>query len=70
MLAGYAIAGLGQPERLAWLLVATATLYAGGIVFNDYFDRTLDAVERPERPIPERPRSGAAGSGVRRGACS
>ena len=52
VLAGYAIAGLGQPQRLAWLLVATATLYAGGIVFNDYFDRTLDAVERPERPIP------------------
>jgi 4-hydroxybenzoate polyprenyltransferase len=27
-------------------------LYAGGVVLNDYFDRDLDAVERPERPIP------------------
>ena len=52
VLAGYAIAGLGHPSRLAWLLVATAALYAGGIVFNDFFDRRLDAVERPERPIP------------------
>ena len=27
-------------------------LYAGGVVLNDYFDRDVDAVERPERPIP------------------
>lgn len=52
VLAGYAVAGLGHPDRLAWLLVATAGLYSGGIVLNDYFDRTIDAAERPERPIP------------------
>jgi 4-hydroxybenzoate polyprenyltransferase len=34
------------------LVLATACLYAGGIVFNDYFDRDLDRIERPERPIP------------------
>ncbi len=34
------------------LILATACLYAGGIVFNDYFDRHIDRVERPERPIP------------------
>jgi 4-hydroxybenzoate polyprenyltransferase len=37
---------------LAWLLLATAGLYAGGITFNDVFDAKLDAAERPERPIP------------------
>ena len=34
------------------LIIASAFLYAGGIVFNDYFDAELDAKERPERPIP------------------
>jgi 4-hydroxybenzoate polyprenyltransferase len=52
VLAGYAVAGLGHPRALPWLLGATACLYAGGIVLNDVFDRNLDAVERPERPIP------------------
>jgi 4-hydroxybenzoate polyprenyltransferase len=52
VLAGFAIAGLFNWPALPWLLVSTACLYAGGIVFNDMFDRRLDAVERPERPIP------------------
>jgi 4-hydroxybenzoate polyprenyltransferase len=52
VLAGYAVAGLGNPPVLPWLLLATACLYAGGIVLNDVFDRKIDAVERPERPIP------------------
>jgi 4-hydroxybenzoate polyprenyltransferase len=52
VLAGYAVAGLGPPRVLPWLLTATACLYAGGIAFNDVFDRRLDARERPERPIP------------------
>lgn len=34
------------------LVLATVGLYGGGVVFNDYFDAELDAVERPERPIP------------------
>lgn len=37
---------------LAWLLLATTGLYGGGVVFNDVFDAELDAIERPERPIP------------------
>ncbi|MBN3874729.1 MAG: UbiA-like protein EboC [Nostoc sp. JL33] len=37
---------------LAWLLLATTGLYAGGIVFNDVFDAELDAKERPNRAIP------------------
>lgn len=52
ILAGYAIVGRGRPDALPWLLAATGGLYAGGIVLNDYFDREVDAVERPERPIP------------------
>lgn len=52
VLAGYAIAGLGNPDALPWLLLATACLYGGGVVLNDVFDRAVDRVERPERPIP------------------
>ena len=52
VLAGYGVAGLGDVRALGWLLLATAGLYAGGIVFNDFFDRRIDAIERPERPIP------------------
>lgn len=37
---------------LPLLLLATIGLYGGGVVFNDVFDAELDAVERPERPIP------------------
>lgn len=62
VLAGFAASGLvlywgGYPEfgglvSLSWLLLATAALYAGGVVFNDIFDADLDRRERPERPIP------------------
>lgn len=34
------------------LVCASVLLYAGGVVLNDVFDRKLDMVERPERPIP------------------
>lgn len=37
---------------LGWLVLATTGLYGGGVVFNDVCDAQLDAVERPERPIP------------------
>ena len=52
VLAGYAVAGLANHRALPWLAVASACLYAGGVTLNDFFDRRLDAVERPERPIP------------------
>ena len=52
VLAGYAVARLAGPDALPWLLAATACLYAGGVVLNDVFDRKVDAVERPERPLP------------------
>jgi 4-hydroxybenzoate polyprenyltransferase len=52
VLAGYAVAGRTNHPALPWLLGATVCLYAGGVVLNDFFDRAVDAVERPERPIP------------------
>lgn len=39
------------PE-FAILLAASSVLYLSGMVLNDYFDRDLDARERPYRPIP------------------
>jgi len=44
----------GAPLTLAngSLLLASALAYAGGMALNDAFDAPLDAVERPERPIP------------------
>jgi len=38
--------------HLLLLLLSTTGLYGGGVVMNDVFDAELDAVERPERPIP------------------
>ena len=52
ILAGYAVAGLANGRALPWLLMATICLYGGGVTLNDFFDRELDSVERPERPIP------------------
>ena len=34
------------------LVFASVFLYAGGVILNDVFDYKIDAVERPERPIP------------------
>ena len=52
VLAGFAVAGLSDLRALPWLLLSTGCLYAGGVVLNDVFDRDLDRVERPDRPIP------------------
>ncbi len=43
---------LADHPALFWLLGSTVGLYLGGMVLNDVFDASLDAVERPERPIP------------------
>src|SRR4026209_1151734 len=52
VLAGFAIAGLGNRAALPCLPPAPARPYAAGIVLNDVFDREIDRLERPERPIP------------------
>ncbi|MGH7137287.1 MAG: UbiA family prenyltransferase [Pirellulales bacterium] len=38
--------------QFALLAAASACLYLSGMVLNDYFDRDVDLVERPARPIP------------------
>lgn len=62
ILAGYAVAGAANSSTLLLLLLATTGLYGGGVVLNDVFDAKLDAVERPERPIPSGAISVAAAS--------
>lgn len=57
ILAGIAISGFfihstDDYAPVVWLILATMGLYGGGVVMNDFFDAELDAVERPERPIP------------------
>ena len=52
-LAGTALAG-GQIWTLSTLLIAIglSLLYVSGMYLNDAFDRDIDALERPSRPIP------------------
>ena len=54
VMAGFlVVAGRWAPaELMALLIAASACLYLAGMVLNDVFDAELDAVERPERPIP------------------
>lgn len=51
-LAGAAIVGAASPRAYVALAAASMLLYAGGVALNDVFDAELDALERPERPIP------------------
>ena len=50
-LAGAAAAGPLR-ARSAAMPAASVALYWAGMALNDWADRDLDAVERPERPIP------------------
>jgi 4-hydroxybenzoate polyprenyltransferase len=53
VLAGTVLAGgAWYAWRTALLLVAMSLFYLGGMYLNDYFDRVIDAHERPGRPIP------------------
>ncbi|WP_277207170.1 SCO3242 family prenyltransferase [Isoptericola croceus] len=51
-LVGAAAAGWPSGRRTAALPLASAALYWAGMALNDWSDRDLDAVERPDRPIP------------------
>jgi len=45
----------GQPDpriQLALLCLCSGCLYLAGMVFNDVFDRRVDAEQRSQRPIP------------------
>jgi len=53
VLAGAAIAGAELVDlRVALLCLAMSLFYVAGMYLNDAFDRKIDALERPERPIP------------------
>jgi len=45
-------AGLDRWGGFSLLLASSCLLYMAGMVLNDYFDRDVDAQERPDRPIP------------------
>ncbi len=56
-LAGLVLAGGGlavelAPNLILGLFLIMSLFYVGGMYLNDAFDRHIDAVERPERPIP------------------
>lgn len=40
------------PRIVPVMSLAMVMMYAGGMALNDYFDRAIDANERPGRPIP------------------
>ena len=44
--------GLSAPVPTAFAVVATVLATGGGNAINDYFDREIDAINRPGRPIP------------------
>ncbi|RJQ85565.1 SCO3242 family prenyltransferase [Amycolatopsis panacis] len=50
--AGSAAAGLRMTGRRLLLPLSSTAFYWAGMALNDWADRKLDAVERPERPIP------------------
>jgi hypothetical protein len=52
-LAGAALAGGGASvSTLVIVAIALSLFYCGGMFLNDAFDRDIDALERPTRPIP------------------
>jgi UbiA prenyltransferase family protein len=60
VLAGMVLAGGAvEPGGLAGLLLSLSLFYVAGMFLNDGFDRSVDARERPERPIP----AGLVGAG-------
>ncbi|MER6991374.1 SCO3242 family prenyltransferase [Saccharopolyspora hirsuta] len=51
-IAGAAASGALWRPRTILLPLSSAAFYWAGMAINDWADRDLDAVERPERPIP------------------
>jgi hypothetical protein len=54
ILAGALIAGAGMKQipDLVLLLIASSCFFSAGMALNDFFDRNIDQMERPTRPIP------------------
>jgi len=52
VIAGVVIAGgMGRASAIALIAVAMSAFYVAGMYLNDFFDRAIDARERPTRPI-------------------
>lgn len=52
-LAGYLAANQGWLEQsLAWVVLGSLFVYAGGLLMNDYYDAAEDLADRPDRPVP------------------
>ena len=52
VLAGSIMAGGGLDwDRIVLLMTAMTAFYVGGMYLNDFFDRAIDARDRPGRPI-------------------
>ena len=51
VLAGGTAATIGIELGLG-LMIIMSLFYIGGMYLNDAFDQHIDAIERPERPIP------------------
>jgi 4-hydroxybenzoate polyprenyltransferase len=52
VIAGAVIAGgARRPGEIALIALAMSAFYVGGMYLNDFFDRAIDARERPTRPI-------------------
>ncbi|MEF8841756.1 MAG: geranylgeranylglycerol-phosphate geranylgeranyltransferase [Haloarculaceae archaeon] len=63
------VLGTGLADAAGWVAAVLATVLAvgAGMAINDYFDRDIDRVNRPDRPIPRgavSPREALAFSGV------
>lgn len=55
VLAGMAVTSAPlDAGALALVAAAISALYAGGMFLNDAFDHRIDAIDRPDRPIPAR----------------
>ncbi len=52
LVGAYVAAALTEPVPTAAAVIATALGTASGNAINDYFDREVDAINRPDRPIP------------------
>ena len=52
VLAGAAVAEVAFDGAVARAMLASMLLYGAGMVWNDIADRELDAIQRPERPLP------------------
>lgn len=52
VLAGALLAGAPLSPRILPAIAASVCLYSSGLLFNDLADASIDARERPERPLP------------------